>query len=414
MASDPSNTVQIQLTPITQGGYPNIVDPNFLNAVTAGKQGGDHTQSFFDATNQTSDFWGWMADHDGSETNPFIPGTDPQGNPIMMSSNGNVSMRMGAFYNDNAPASLAASEDDPPPVVGTATIQTGNTTTLASRDLSFGLTLLGIPAGLVITKALFSDLIGPIYSNMKTFVTKMAKQFQESSEVEDPSIDPEEESEEPLDETSGEIEDIGGELAEEGAEYMAIDWGTVGLEAAGLGAIAAIPIIVSFLGHKMMNSVAIINQTNLDFNWNVSLQDSGKASVLPKSDSGKIIPQMSYYTDMWGDKTTVQAAYEADFQFINSSDYGSIGYVLTLTPSDNGTPAQLVVSIPWAGDNTIWVGNSNDSYQTIYDTYSIANGKLSTSATFGNYQVTVSINKLSGETSGQYFYGVLAVIEPTS
>jgi hypothetical protein len=416
MGNDANNTIQIQMTPLTQGGYPNVVDENFQNAVNQGKQGGANTMNFFNATNATSDFWGWMASHDGSNTNPFVPGTDPQGNPIVMASNGNVSMRMGAFYNDNPPTSLAAG-DDPPPATGIGTIQTGNTTTLASRDLSFTLTLLGIPAGLVLTKALFSDLIGPIYANMKTFVTKMAKQFQEASEVEDPAIDAEAESEEPMTESSEEIEDIGGELAEEGAEYLAVDWSTVGLEAAGLGAIAAIPMIVSFLGHKMINSLAIINQTNLDFVWNVSHQDSGKSSVLPSANNDTVsttIPQMQVIKDMWGDSSDAPVAYEADFQFINSSDYGSIGYVMSLTPSDGGTPAQLVVAIPWAGENTIWVGSSNEDPATIYNTYSPANGQLTYSATFDNYQVAVSINALQGETNGQYFYGVLVVIEPLS
>lgn len=417
MASDPSNTLQIQMTPLTQGGYPNVVDSNFLNSLAEGKKGGSSTQSFFDATNQTADFWGWMASHDGSNTNPFVPGTDSNGNPIVMASNGNVSMRMGAFYNDNPPTSLAASEDDPPPATGIGTIQTGNTTSKASRDLSFTLTILGIPAGIVLTKALFSDLIGPIYANMKTFVTKMAKQFQSESEVEDPAIDAEEVSEEPLEETSEEIEEIGGDLAAEGAEYLAVSWGSAVLEAAGLGAIVAIPMLVSYLGHAMVNSLAVINQTNLDFNWNVSHQDSGKASVLPSTDSNTVsttIPKMDVIVDMWGDTSDNPVAYEADYQFINSSDYGSIGYVMTFTPSDGSTPAQLVVAIPWAGENTIWVGSSNESPADIYNTYSPANGQLTYSATFDSFQVAVSINALQGETNGQYFYGVLVVIEPLS
>ena len=38
-----------------------------------------------------------------------------------------------------------------------------------------------------------------------------------------------------------------------------MEWGSVGAEAAGLGALAAIPLIVGFLGHKMVNSVLVHN-----------------------------------------------------------------------------------------------------------------------------------------------------------
>ncbi|MBW4960139.1 hypothetical protein, partial [Klebsiella pneumoniae] len=121
--------------------------------------------------------------------------------------------------------------------------------------------------------------------------------------------------------------------------------------------------------------------------------------VSPKSDNGKVIPKMAYYTDMWGDKTSVKCAYEANFQFINSSDLGSIGDLITLTPSGGATSvANLLVSIPWSGDNTVWVGSSSGSAQSTYDAHSAPNGQLSVSSTFDQYTVTVAITKLTGET----------------
>jgi hypothetical protein len=414
--TDPAKTVSVQLTPITSG-FPNIHDDKYASALSKAKEGGGSTQQWFDAQNQTSDFWGWMADHTGPNDNPFAPAVDPQGNPIQIASNGNVDMRNGAFFravpHEQIMAAIAAG--DPAPIVGIGTIQTHNTTSEISRTISFGLGLVGIPPGIILTKKLFADLLSPVYKNFKTWVTKMSDQFKKASQVESPDIDPEAEDEGPIGDATDEIGDVGGELAAEGAEYLAVDWGSVALEAAGLGVIAAIPLLVSYLGHKMVNSVEIHNLTNLDFTWSVLDQEWGKASIMPKQDKGgNILPKMDYNTDSWGDKTTVKVAYSADFQFINSNDYGSIGYVLGLTPSDNSTPAKAVVSIPWAGDNTIWVGQSNDTPQNIYLQHSNPDGKLSVVANFGSYQITWSINALSGETEGAYFYGILGVIEPTS
>jgi hypothetical protein len=351
--------------------------------------------------------------HGGED--PFAPGTDPDGNPIQMSSNGNLNMRMGAFWR-GPDAGLTADHvtaADDPPIFGIATIQTHNTTSGLSGEISFGLGLAGIPVGIKLSSALFADLLKPVYANLKTAVTKLATKFRAEAETESPSIDAEEVAEEPLSEASDELEAIGGELGEEGAEYLAIDWGSVGLESAGLGVLAAIPLIVSYLGHDMVNSVVINNLTNQDFEWTVLGQEWGKASVLPAAVGGSnAIPKMDYNTDSWGDKTTVKVAYEARLQFINSNDLGSIGYVLGLQPKGGGTQAKLVASVPWAGDNTIWVGPSNDSPDSIYSQHSDPDGRTSVTATFPGYKVTMGINKLSGKTDNAYFYGIVVVIEP--
>jgi hypothetical protein len=281
--------------------------------------------------------------------------------------------------------------------------------------MSFGLGLAGIPGGIILTKKLFADLLSPVYQNLKTYVTKMSQQFKEASEVETPDIDPEAEAEGPLEDASGQVGEIGGDLAEEGVEYLTIDWGSVVAESAGLGVIAAIPLLVSYLGHKMVNSVEIHNLTELDITWSVAAQVHGQPSIIPKDDSGKVIPKMDYNVDSWGDKTTVKVAYAADFQFININDYASIGYVLTLQPANGGgTATDLVVSIPWAGDNTIWAGPSTGDAQAQYEQHSTPDGRLSVSTVADTYQVTMSINALSGETDGAYFYGLLCVIEPKS
>ena len=96
---DPTKTVSLSLTPITAGATPpNIQSDAFTAAIAAAKQGGAPTQGYFDATNQTADYWTWMTNTTHGGEDPFAPGVDPEGNPIQMSSNGNLNMRMGAFW----------------------------------------------------------------------------------------------------------------------------------------------------------------------------------------------------------------------------------------------------------------------------------------------------------------------------
>jgi hypothetical protein len=412
--ADPSdsNTVKIALTPLTAGGStpPNICDDSFLTAINNAKAGGSATQAYFDATNQTADYWTWLTNTLGNNEDPWAAGTDPQGNPIQMSSNGNLDVRMGAFYRDSpqAGAATAAAAGDAPPVVGIATIQTHNTTTAVSSDISFGLSLAGIPPGIIISKALFGDLIKPVYSNLKTAVNSLAQKFKQDAEVEDPDIDPQSESEDPLDDASGELEDVGGQLAEDGAEYLTIEWGSVALEAGGMGAIMAIPLIVGFLGHKMVNSLIVNNLTDHDFTWAMTNQFSGKSSVMPDPSKASKLPKMDYNVDSWGDKTTVKVAYAAQFQFINTTDLGDIGWLITLTPDDGSTATDIMTYIPWAGDNVLGVGATGSIPVPPVQT----DGQLTKTATVGNFKTTIAVNALHGETDGAYFYGVIVTIEP--
>lgn len=409
--ADPSdsNTVKIALTPLTTGGStpPNICDDKFLAAISDAKAGGAATQAYFDSTNQTADYWNWLTDTLGNKEDPWAPGTDPQGNPIQMSSSGNLDVRMGAFYREPT-ASADGAAGDGPPIHGIATIQTHNTTTAVSSDISFGLSLAGIPPGIIISKALFGDLIKPVYANLKTAVNGMAQKFKQSAEVEEPDIDPQSESEDPLDDASSDLEPVEGQLAEDGAEYLAIDWGSVALEAGGMGALMAIPLIVGFLGHKMVNSVIVNNLTDHDFTWAVTNQFFGKSSVMPDPKTANKIPKMDYNVDSWGDKTTVKVAYEAQFQFINTTDLGDIGWLITLTPDDGSTATDVMTYVPWAGDNILGVGAAG----SISVPPMQPDGQLTKTTTVGNFKTTIAINALHGETDGAYFYGVIVTIEP--
>src|SRR4051812_27085523 len=103
------NTLSIGLTPITSGSNPpSINDDSFISAINSAKAGGGATQDYFDAANQTADYWTWLTNTLNTKEDPWSPGLDPDGNPIQMSSSGNLDVRMGAFYRDPPSDAVAA------------------------------------------------------------------------------------------------------------------------------------------------------------------------------------------------------------------------------------------------------------------------------------------------------------------
>jgi hypothetical protein len=418
--TDPAKTVSLALTPITAGSTPpNIQTDAFAAAIASAQQGGDATQAYFDSMNQTADYWGWVADNVSQGNEVWIDAVGPDGtSPIKMSSDGNLDVRMGAFYRDppSGEGHVAAAPGDPIPVVGIATIQTHNRTSGLAATLSLGLGLAGLPVGIKLSSMLFQDLLKPVYANLKTYFNKNAVDTKAASEVEDPDIDPEEASEDALADADAEIGDIAGDLGEQGAKFLAVQWGSVAAETAGLAALAAIPMIVGYLGHKMVVSVMIHNLSDTTgFTWSILDQHWGTSSVLPNPKTNNTIPKMDYITDSFGDRSTVKVSYEASMQFINSTNLGDIGVMLTLTPSDGGPAVATGFYVPWAGHNIIWTGASTGNAEQMWDDHlQVPDDKLSVINTVGAIRSTISITKLSGETDDAYFYGVVITLENAS
>ena len=432
MSNDETNTIKLRLRSLTterlksaraQGfGYPNLADSHFDALVSQAKKGGSSTSAVFDALSKTSEFWGWVAENDAMGKDVFVPAKDSEGNEILMASNGNFNLRIGAFWRGDEYASRAEDDDDDEiPIIGLLTIQTGETTTNASKFVSLAITLVSIPKFIQLNGALFKNLVKPLCKNVAKLLRKYAPKLQKSTAVTKPEVVVSEETEPLLEEASTEVEEVGGELAEEGVAYATVEWLDGLLDVVGLGALIAIPLILKSLGHAMSASIMIVNETDYDFKWEILDQVHGKASVLPGLSDGTtnfVIPKLDYDTDIWGDQTSVKAAHEANLQFINSSDYGSIGCVLQLTPQDStgnacGTPAKLTCSIPWAGENTIWVGQSDAEAKNIYADHSIPDDRLVVEASFSTYKVTVSTDSLRGrDDTKAYNYCLMAVIDP--
>jgi hypothetical protein len=396
-SSDPDKTITFTTEPDT-AGFPAVVNAAFRDAVGKAKLGGDSTQQYFDALNQTSDFWGDLAT--GKIT--FAPGLDPHGKPVYMASNGNVEMRIKAEYTGGS---------EPGTVVGSASVATNNTTTAVSMWTALAVRLATMPPYLKFSGDIFAKLLIPVYKNSAQLLTKLATRIQEATRTETPSIDALYEAEEVTEAQSGVLEEVGAEVGTEGVEFMSIEWGAIALDIAGMAPLMALPMIFEMLGHAMTHALIVQNVTGIDFTWSQSIVHGTSAMKPADGKDQDKLPALKQDSDDDGGQVTLSSS--ATFQVINTTDYGSVGYVLQLRPSDGSPAATLVVNVPWAGQNAIWTGTADDP-QTAFEQHGQPNGKLSTSATFGSYTVTLSLNKLSGKTYDSYYYCSTAVIEPAS
>jgi hypothetical protein len=180
----------------------------------------------------------------------------------------------------------------------------------------------------------------------------------------------------------------------------------VALDFAGLAPLMALPMIFEQLGHAMTHALIVQNVTDTDFTWTQTIVH-GTSAMQPGVTQ---LPALKHEKGT-GDQPDVTLSSSASFQVINTTDYGSVGYVLQLTPAGGGPAATLVISVPWAGQNTIWAGSATNA-ETAYTQHSQPDGNLSVKASFGPYAVTLSLNKLTGKTYDSYYYCSTAIIEP--
>jgi hypothetical protein len=235
----------------------------------------------------------------------------------------------------------------------------------------------------------------------------MADKLREACSVETPEVDAEVVVGDVLDGQAGVVEDVAAELGEEGIEYMAVEWGAVGLDVAGLAPLMAIPMLIELLGHKMTHSLVVQNMAADELTIDVH-QVHGQTAFTP---AGASLPGLVTADDPLHTGQRLQYSYSSNYQFTNSTDLGSIGYVVTLKPTDGSPAMSLVVAVPYAGENAIWVGPAGDP-GALYQLHSDGDGATSVTATVGRHRVTLSLNAARGKTDDTYFYCSMALVEP--
>lgn len=388
-----SNTLTLGLVPLDAAQYPAVLDQALMTALTASEGGGSGTQGYFDAQNQTSDFWLMLAG--GQST--FSPGLDPEGRPVIMASSGNVEMRVQA---------VPTSGDDN--VVGVLTISTFEVSSGVQRRMTTGVVVQDNPSTMKVDAEIFMQLLPVLYESTEQMLIKLAGDFAAASQVEAPVVDAETLTQQALFWVSKKVLGLSGSFAKWALEYSVVTWGEIALETTGVGVLIAIPVIVEFLGHSMRHSVLVQNLTDGPVSWSQWLNAGDDAVHQP----GNPIAAVTRGPDPLAPESTLTLASGLNLQYLNSSEWGSIGYVLSLTLPDQAE-ARVLFSIPWAGDNVTWVGASADDPAKVWAEHvNVTPPVLAMSAEVGQYRVLVSMNALAGKTYGAYFYCSTIVIQP--
>lgn len=386
------NTVRFRMNPVTSG-CPSVADPVFMAALEASERGGDPTAAFFGHLSETAGFWSRLA----SGLVTFAPAVDPQGRPVTIGSDGNTSLRLVASL--APPATPAAAS----PSVGTVSVQTGSTSSGFSMVMVFEAV---VPEYGPLAEAVLGKLGEPLLASARQLVQRMSSLVRQAA-AETPQVDALQAADEAVAQQSDALAEVSGAAGEEVA-FLAVDWGGVVTEVAGLAPVMAIPLILESLGHTIRHSLIVQNLTGMDFTWTVDPLH-GMAAVQP---GGNVIPAVQVANGVPEVADGSRLSYQAGWQFASAGNMSSIGYVLTLAPAA-GQAVRAVVSIPFAGRNAIWVGASTLDAQSLYEQHSSPTGALSVTAECGDYQLTLSINALTGTTSdGVYFYCSTAVLDP--
>ena len=387
------NTLTLGLVPLSTQ-YPSVADDTFLSCLSKTEAGGDGTQAYFDAQNETSTFWTEL----GAGQVNFVDGLDPQGRPVVMASSGNVELRVQAVPTGSVVGP-----------VGILTITTREQSTGIQRRMSTGVIVQENPSSLQVDAEVFMQLLPTLYESTEIMLGKLAASFAQASQVETPSVDAESLAADAMFFASKKVLGLTGSFTQWALEYSVVTWGNLALESVGVGVLVAIPTIVEFLGHRMRHSVLVQNLTDGLVGWQEWVTHGDSVISQP------VVPIAGTTSgpDPLQPSARLTLSTGLNLQYLNDTDWGSIGYVLSLTMPDD-TEARVLFNIPWAGDNVLWVGASNDTPSTVWDEQHSGSDDppLSMSAEVGGYRVLASLNRLSGQTYGAYFYCSTVVIQP--
>lgn len=319
--------------------------------------------------------------------------------------NREATMEVGVRLNDG----LQPQSPGGTPVVGLATVRLSLPAPYeVVKIVQFGVTLADIPAGIVVTKALWQALFDPLLQRLTGFVRTAVEDWLR--------IDVGGDAEALGEAIGGTVEDAATSTAEEAAEVvveeevvaeLAIDVSVAVPAFAALGVLVAVPLLISALAKSFELHLEVDNLTEHDIEWAVEYQYDGAMTAQPTATT---IPRVGKVTDAWGDRSTVDVAYQANFSSMNKSGFEGTGFALRLSPAGvTGQDLAAVVSVPWIADNAVWLGDGSSvgDWQSLFDDHSSSDGRLR--ASYGNQRLyaTLAIDALSGR--GDRYHAVLRI-----
>lgn len=424
----------------------NLSDDPTIQSIQAALAGGPATQQYFQKVNNFGQLFAQLSQN-GSAA--WTEGTDSSiqydGQPAPVMYVDLVDGSGNAYYIKVAAANITT--DDAGNVNPNSSTQTVNGTVyngIGTIDMTVGYSnyqysttswWLGTSiAGLVVA----SKVLPIVFKAVKAAAQTLADKIKATADTPDAG-----EGGEELEQTE-ETQDEGGytsfsdqtgvdvEILEGTAEESAIAMSDVFI---GVGIVLAVVFIVlSFVLHSTYQSLRLWNLTKYTLNWSLWFAhgDLVKGPVVFNDDNSiktyePLLP-VSFGAPIHGVDPT-NSAYYADMNYMSSSEWTAIGYVLTATLVDANGNTQYTVSIaydmPWAGDNKIKLSmdpniKPSDLYSSIGDndintTVGIASNdqKILTTATFDFVNGEHTVPSTNQSTDLQYFYQSLVLIEET-
>lgn len=401
--ADPSTapTLAFTATPLTGSGVPTEDTDAFRLQLDQAVAGGSGTAGYLGHVQKLADFSAYLQ-RTGDAA--FTESDGPGGGKQAVATDGTTTMTVGVVL--DAPTAAAA---DAPPVRGVATVRLALPHPYEMvRIAQFAVTLAELPAGFVLTQQVWASLMSPLVSRLTAFVRSAVDTWLETDVGEDAAA-------------LGDALDVGtGEVAADVAEdtaaavvedvvvaEVAIDLAAAVPALAGLAVLMAIPLLIAALAKSFVLHVEVDNVTDRAFTWSVPYVDEGAVTVEP---ADAVLPAMGTATDAWGDRTTVPVIFQASFSAANTNGYAGVGFVLNLSPAGlTGQDLTAVVSVPWAADNGIWLGQPGRTpdWAALYAANSGSTGALRVTHGTQHFVATLAIDALAGH--GDDYHCVLRI-----
>lgn len=396
--SDTQHKLKVQAPSGINSADPN--NDNLLHDLTAALTGGDAVFDFFSGNVQAlQNLYQTIAT---SGDSVWIDGTDEKsGMPVKYVDNGDHFLSIGAAIHDTDTLQNGTGSTTDYKQVGiayvTLTTDQGTSQLIVNTIHYAGIGIAGIAA----TPALFK-LLKPIVKAVARFIKNLAVSIYNKVKSGFSTDDPEE-AEDNVEGEAGQAAEEAGEEGAEVAEGIFADVSFTILDGVGVvvavGVIAVV-LILELLSKQMTNWVRFYNVTQGDLQFGICwLKGSAGAEIAPaKVGKTATVTKISKApTPPWVTSSDT-VIYRSDLQFINTNVLEGIGYVLNADPSGDFPGFRVMVDIPSAGDNSIYVGFVKDDCESVWNAHKDQNTGLTMKATSGKYTLRIATNKVSGKS----------------
>lgn len=396
--------LNFQVVNYSGDGFPTLKNEAFEMMLDQAVAGGDGTSGYLEHMLKFADLANYLNEQGIAA---YTQQENADGSLQANADDGYASLSVNLQLNED----LMSGDVGDDAIAGLATVQMElPDPTKIVKVAQFGITLAEIPAGLVVTRALWQALFSPLLKKITKYVQTSIEGWLEIDVGEDVAIL----GDEIADVALTTAEDIAEEAAEVVVEEavlaeLSIDFAIAAPAFAVLGILIAVPVLVKALGKQFVLHIEVDNATDYDFTWTMPYLEEGSMTAQPATAT---IPKMSQMVDMFGDVTGSPVIYEADFSAMNTSGYEGIGFAMNFSPSGvSGQDIAAVISIPWITKNGLWLGDPGNSpdWKDIYDDHQGGNGEDHVSHGNQKFYATLAIDALSGNSDE---YHCVLRIEP--